>query len=235
MEKAYRNISYLFISLLLISFTGFFQTYIKQFPTFTQSVTAHHFHATLLVLWIALLIAQPLLIRARKVELHRLIGKASYGLVPLIVLSILMVTQVQYRRGIDQQSPVTLIDYGLYMTFVDLVPFLTLYGLAMWYRRLPAIHMRYIIACSVIFFNPAFGRINIIYLGMAPEQGVLLSYVYCDSILLGFLIYDIVKHKPYRPYLYSLLFLLVCHSSLLYAPFWPVWHRVANSFAQTFF
>lgn len=235
MEKAYKNISYLFVALLLISFVGFFQTYLTQFPTFTGSVTAHHIHAVLLVLWIALLIAQPLLIGARKFELHRFLGKVSYGLVPLIILSILMVTGVQYRRGVDQQSPAALIDYSLYMTFVDLVPFITLYALAMWHRRLPAVHMRYIIACSVIFFNPAFGRINIIYLGMAPELGVVISYVYCDTILLGFLIYDLMKRRPYRPYLYALVFLLVCHSSLLYAPFSPVWHRVANRFAQTFF
>lgn len=235
MEKAYRNISYLFVALLLISFIGFFQTYIVNFPTFTGSVTAHHVHGFLLVLWIALLIAQPLLIRTKKLELHRLLGKASYVLVPLIVLSILMVTRVQYGRGVAQNSPAEVLDYGMYMTFVDLVSFMTLYGLSMWYRRVPAVHMRYIIACSVIFFNPAFGRINIIHFGMPLELGVVMSYVYCDTILLGFLIYDFVKRKPYRPYLYALVFLLICHSSLLYAPFSPVWHTMATAFAKTFF
>ncbi|MBD2705355.1 hypothetical protein IC229_32365 [Spirosoma sp. BT702] len=235
MEKAYKNISYLFFALLIISVIGFFQTYIVKFPTFTDTVSAHHIHATFLLLWIATLIAQPLLIRARKIELHRLIGKASYVLVPLIVLSILMVTRVQYQRGIAQHTPSVLVDYGMYMTFVDLVPFITLYLLAMWYRCVPSVHMRYIIACSVIFFNPAFGRINIIFFGMEPELGVVISYVYCDTILLGFLVYDLIKHKPYQPYLYSLAFLIVCHSSLLYAPFSPVWHTLSTAFAQTFF
>lgn len=235
MEKAYRNISYLFVALLLISSIGFFSTYISKFPAFSGSVTAHHVHGFLLLLWIALLIAQPLLIRARKVELHRLLGRASYGLVPLMVLSILMVTRVQYQRGVAQDSPSDVLDYGLYMTAVDLVPFITLYGLAMWYRRVPTVHMRYIIACSVIFFNPAFGRINVIHFGMAPDLGVVMSYVYCDTILLGFLIYDLVKRKPCRTYLYSLAFLLVCHSSLLYAPFSPIWHTMASGLAQLFF
>lgn len=235
MERAYKNISLLFVALLMISGIGFFQTYLVNFPTFTGSVNTHHFHAVLLLLWIGLLIAQPLLIRGKKIQLHRLLGKASYGLVPLMVLSILMVTRVQYQRGVAQHSPSELLDYGLYMTFVDLVPFITLYGLAMWYRRIPPIHMRYIIACSVIFFNPAFGRINVIYFGMATEVGVVMSYVYCDTILLGFLIYDLVKRRSYRPYLYSLVFLGVCHSSLLYAPFSAIWHRIATAFAQIFF
>ena len=53
MEKAYRNISYLFVALLLISFVGFFQTYLVNFPTFTGAVTAHHIHGFLLMvrLW----------------------------------------------------------------------------------------------------------------------------------------------------------------------------------------
>jgi hypothetical protein len=235
MERAYKHISVLFVALLLISGIGFFQTYLVHFPTFTGSVNAHHVHAFLLVLWIAVLIAQPLLIRARKLELHRLLGKVSYGLVPLIVLSILTVTRVQYQRGVAQHSPAEVLDYGMYMSFVDLVPFMTLYGLAMWYRRVPSVHMRYIIACSMIFFNPAFGRINVIYFGMTTEVGVVMSYVYCDTILLGFLIYDLVKRRPYRPYLYSLVFLVICHSSLLYAPFSVVWHTVASAFALTFF
>ncbi len=235
MDTAYRNLSYLFIALLLISIAGFFQTYIVLFPHFTGKVTAHHFHGFVLLLWIVLLIAQPVLIRAKRVDLHRLLGKASYGLVLLMVYSILLVTRVQYQRGVTENSPREQIMYGLYMSFVDLVSFLTLYGLAMWYRKKPPVHMRYIIACSVIFFNPAFGRINVIHFGMAPEFGVFMSYVYCDAILLGFLVYDLIKRKPYQPYLYAFVFLLICHTSLRYAPFSPLWQSAAIAFAQKFF
>ena len=234
MERAYRNISYLFIALLLISIVGFFKTYLIRFPTFAGAVTAHHLHGFVLLLWVALLIAQPLLIRAKKIELHRLLGSASYILVPLMVGSILLVTQVQYQRGMAQHLPSQQIYYGLYMTVVDLVPFVALYLLAMWYRHKPMVHMRYIIACSVIFFNPALGRINAIEFGMPLDRAVVLSYVYCDTILLGFLVYDLVNRRPYRTYLYSLLFLLVCHSSLLYAPFSEVWKTTARGIVGLF-
>ncbi|GAB2558518.1 hypothetical protein [Spirosoma aerophilum] len=99
MEKAYRHISFQFIALLLISMAGFWKTYLIRFPAFYGFVTAHHLHGLLMLLWVVLLIAQPLLIRAKNIELHRILGKASYVLMPLMVLSMLMVTWVQYQRG----------------------------------------------------------------------------------------------------------------------------------------
>lgn len=83
--------------------------------------------------------------------------------------------------------------------------------------------------------TPSKRRINVIYFGMDVVPAVLFSYVYCDLILLGLLVYDLLKRKPYRPYLYALVFLLICHTSLLCAPFTPVWVAVATTFAQTFF
>lgn len=235
MEKAYRHISFLFLALLLISIAGFWKTYLIRFPAFDGLVTAHHLHGFIMLLWLGLLIAQPLLIRAKNIELHRILGKASYILMPLMVFSMLAVTWVQYQRGMTQHLPRRQTDYGLYMFLVDLVPFVTLYLLAMWHRHKPAVHMRYIIACSVIFFNPALGRINAIAFGMTQELAVVLSYVYCDAILLGFLLYDLKNHKPYRIYLYSLIFLVVCHSSLLYAPFSEGWHTLTTDVAKLSF
>jgi hypothetical protein len=235
MEKAYQQISYLYVALLAITLFGFFQTYFVLFPHFTGTVTAHHFHAFTLTLWLALLIAQPLLIKYKKLEAHRLLGKASYVVALLIVLSILQVTQVQYLRNAAQGTPTGLSYYFMYMTVVDVVPFITLYLLAVWYRKRPAVHMRYIIACSVIFFNPGLGRIFIVFFGMGTEPTVLSAYVICDLILLGFLVYDLVKHKPYRPYLYSLVLLVIWHSSLLYVPYSRFWHSTAAAIARNFF
>jgi hypothetical protein len=234
MEKAYQQISFLFFALLAVTLVGFLKTYFVLFPHFPGLVTAHHFHAFTLTLWLALLLAQPLLIKYKKPEAHRLLGKASCVVVLLIVLSILQVTRVQYLRNAAQDTPIGLSYYFMYMTVVDLVPFITLYLLAVWYRKRPAVHMRYIIACSVIFFNPGLGRIFIVFFGMGTEPTVLSAYVICDLILAGFLVYDLVKHKPYRPYLFSLVLLLIWHSSLLYVPYSRFWHHTA-AIAGNFF
>jgi hypothetical protein len=235
MDKAYQQISYLFFALLVITLIGFFPTYLILFPDFTGTVSAHHFHGFVLLLWIGLLITQPLLIKFKKPEIHRLLGKASYVLVLLMALSILIVTEVQYQRNVAQGTPAELNYFFMYMSVVDLVPFLTLYLLAMWYQKMPAVHMRYIIACSVIFFNPAFGRINIIFFGMEVVPAVLVSYVFCDLILLGFLVYDLIKSKLYQPYLYALIFLVICHTSLLYIPYSHFWQTTAEAIARNFF
>jgi hypothetical protein len=44
-----------------------------------------HVHAIMLSLWILVLIIQPILIRKKKLAVHRLIGKFTYVLFPLMI------------------------------------------------------------------------------------------------------------------------------------------------------
>ncbi len=90
MEKAYKNIVVFFIIATLIVLIGFYNTYIVFFPKFEQFKTFHHVHGFVMVLWLATLIAQPILITKKKYKWHRAIGKVSYILVPIIVISLIV-------------------------------------------------------------------------------------------------------------------------------------------------
>ncbi len=70
-------------------------------PTFYS-----HFHGIMMMIWIALLIVQPILIRKKKLKIHRLVGKMSYFVGPVVFISMLMITH-QTRRVIISPEAIT--------------------------------------------------------------------------------------------------------------------------------
>ncbi|GAB2601649.1 hypothetical protein [Spirosoma areae] len=187
MEKAYRNISYLFIAVLILVFLAFFKTYFGLFPTFAGTTLLVHFHAVTILLWFAMLIGQPILIRNKKAELHRLVGKVSYGLVPFMVLSFVLMARQHQSRGKDLMLLV-------YNTF-DISTFVLFYTLAVVYRRKPAYHARFMVMTVLPFLGATIGR-----LPDFPIPGAVLGLL----TIIGLLMYERFTRNVYRPYLICL-------------------------------
>lgn len=198
MEKAYKNISYLFGAVLLLVFAAFFKTYFGLFPKFAGTAFVVHFHAISILLWFAMLISQPIFIRLKRVELHRFIGKASYVLVPLLIFSCVLMAQRHQLR--DK-------NLGIFtVNIFDLSLFLLFYGLAIWYRRIPAYHARFMILTVLPFLDPALGRLPQFYLPAGLLQLAIIS---------GFLLYERFHRKVYKPYVISLLVVLGLYVPLI--------------------
>ena len=88
MGKTYKYLGYFLLLLIPLTFAGFYKTYIGQFPDFEEKIDSFiHFHALIASLWILILIIQPFLILNKKYAAHRTIGKLSYILFPLLILS----------------------------------------------------------------------------------------------------------------------------------------------------
>ena len=88
MQKSYNvyyNLGYWFLLLIVLVFMGFYTSYFSVF--FQPKAPIIHIHFTLMVLWIAMLITQPFLIKYKRVAIHRMLGKISYVLVPLVSAS----------------------------------------------------------------------------------------------------------------------------------------------------
>lgn len=185
MEKSYRYVSYFFIGLLTFVFIAFFKTYFGLFPHFNNSITyVTHYHACTLILWFAMLIVQPILIRNKQFEGHRLVGKASYIIVPLMVLGLLMIAHQQQVR----EKNLAVFTANL----VDIPQFVIFYGLAMYYRKNTPYHLRFILLSTLSFIGPAAARIPIDSLSIT------------GSLYLFLLIYERFKTKIYKPYLIGL-------------------------------
>jgi hypothetical protein len=102
MQKSYNiyyNLGYWFLLLILLVLAGFYSSYFLVF--FQPSPLITHVHFTLMTLWIAMLIVQPFLIKYKKVAIHRKLGKVSYLLVPLVLVSGFLMIRLSYYRVLD--------------------------------------------------------------------------------------------------------------------------------------
>jgi hypothetical protein len=229
-NSVYRNTA-LFIIIVIIGVQwGFYESYISHFPTFENATTVIHIHGVLLMIWLSLLVVQPMLIYYKKAKLHRSIGKAAFVLGPLIIISMFLVGKGSYWRTLEISSEsislsvMTLDIRGLYS-------FAIFWALAMGYRKRPSAHMRYMIATGLLAIGPGVGR----GLVASFDLPFFISLSITDALVLvivGVLLaVDLVKKNDYKPYLVVFLVLLVG------SVFWQfhdsdLWQNFARSYAK---
>lgn len=143
----YRGL-WIFLAVVIPAFiVAFAPTYFKgrtfSLPDVTTMV---HVHTALMMLWVLMLIAQAFLIRARKYAIHRLIGRSSFVVVPLIALSTIVLTV----ETLGRKPEIAPQDYRIEIfTWGQVIPFVLAWALAMMYRRKTPIHVRFMV--STIF------------------------------------------------------------------------------------
>jgi hypothetical protein len=86
--EKYKYLGYFFLLLIPLIFAGFYKSYFEPFPNFNKNINVFvHLHAFIASIWILILIVQPFLILKKKYSVHRTIGKLSYIIFPLLILS----------------------------------------------------------------------------------------------------------------------------------------------------
>lgn len=205
MEKRYRNIGYLMMLLIPISFLGFYKTsYFIQFPNFDGAVdTGLHFHFAMVCLWILMLIVQPILIKNNKIKLHKIIGKLSYLVFPLLISSILplIIEKIQETGNF----------MDAYFPIADSILLLLFYSLAIYNKNNVAKHMRFMIGTTLVFLGPTIGRIGPILFDLSSflTQHILYGIIYLILTLL--ILTDKNNKRNYSPYVFIFTFFLFHH------------------------
>ena len=233
MQKVYLNTAIFMILIVMGIQWGFYQTYISQFPNFVNKTATIHVHGMLLMSWMALLILQPLLIGAGKAKLHRKIGKASYVLGPLIIISMFLIGRSSFGR-FSGVAPERELLGTMVLDIRGYISFAIFWALAMIYRKDSGSHMRYMIATGIIGIGPGVGRGLIHSLGIAFPTALALTDV-LDLTIVGFLLgYDIYKKKNYKPFL--VIFIVFLTGAIL----WQLretaaWQSFAKVYAEWFY
>ena len=210
MEQAYRNLGYFLILLVPLTFLAFFHTYFKQFPNFEDNITTYiHLHAIIATVWILMLIVQPILINKKKYKAHQKIGKISYLVFPLLILSF----TPQMMRIINSDNPAI-----LFFPLADTILLSICYCLAIYYRKKTNKHMRYMIGTAIVFLGPTIGRIGPIILGLSQNTTQNIQYGVIFFILGGLILLDRRNNQSIKPY--SLILLMwVIHLSIFHIIF----------------
>ena len=191
------RIIYFFIFLLLISVAGFYKTYLVKFPNFDGFTWAHHFHGVVMLTWVLILIVQPVFIRTKNFRLHSLVGKASYVVFPLLVLSIFLVTRASYFSNIKAAGEVEALA-GMASGIPDMFYISMLYGLGIYYKKKTSFHLRFFACIGLMILGPGLGRFLIAVCGL-PFMVVPAMIGVIALFTLGWMITDIRKKRSAFP------------------------------------
>lgn len=214
--------------LLGVAVAGFWKPYFSRLDA-AQGMA--HVHALAMLAWFGMLVAQPLLIRSRRLAWHRRVGKASYVVVPLIVASALALAQSHLRQAPAEALPMQ--QYILFLGVSASILFATVWGLGIRHRHDPALHARYMAGTALTLLDPSLARVMIFWVPAVPPplyQWISFGLVYAVLLLLVFL--DRKSRRGRSAFWVLLALFVALHASVLTVPGTMAWQRFAGWYAS---
>ncbi len=173
------------ILLLLLAHIGFYKTYISHFPGFADYVRPDgrkihfdwiiHFHGMMMIGWFLMLLVQPILILKGKIKLHRMAGRLSYVLAPLVLFSMYLVIQSSLYRALAQDGQIAVVARRMALDVPSIIFFAALYLLAIFYTHKPALHNRFMCGTAFMLISPALSRTFRVYLDASRDGSIDIS------------------------------------------------------------
>lgn len=152
-------------ALLLLSVFAFWPAYLsKQFPGLDGYT---HFHAVVGLLWLLLLAAQALLIIRARRSMHRALGRLTFVVAPLFVLSSVLLAHYRFSRmdpGVFEREA-----YSLYLPLSAALLFSVAYWLGLRTRRVLPLHGRFMACTALLLVDPVLGRFLAFYVLELPR------------------------------------------------------------------
>ncbi len=222
-DALYRNSGKFFVAFLALVVWAFWPSYFTRL--FEQPDIRFHAHGVILTLWCAMLVVQAQLVRTHRRHVHKQLGKASYVLAPALVLITLSFVHFRVAGGVREIPPLPAsVLYFLALTLNALVAFAVLYGLAIYYRRTPQVHGRFMLATVFPLVSPVTDRLIAAHfrplMDLVPHIDgspvvPVVGFALADLILLGLSLWDWRSKQRVRAFPIALGVLLVYHASVL--------------------
>jgi hypothetical protein len=216
-----------FVLLFAGALGAFWPRYLSRLP---NGDLFAHVHAVLATIWCGLLVAQPLLIRSRRRDLHRRLGACSQVVAPVFVVSVILLAH--HRVRIMDAATFVRRAPSLYLGLAAVVLFAFAYGAALWFRRRPALHARFMIATGLTMIDPVVVRLLSFY--APPFSHPLLYQVWgyglTDLLLVALLWRPPLATRDRRIFLAGSAVFLAAHLAWFTVIQGPLWVPVASWF-----
>jgi len=220
--KIQNNIIYFFIAIFVITNLGFYKTYLIHFPQFEGFPWVYHIHGMLSMAWVLMLIAQAYLIRAKKYDLHKFVGKLSYVIMPLFLVSLFFTAKESYLTGIKTKPQADVLANMTNGGTIDIFFIGLIFALAMVYKKNVGYHLRFMASTGLIILTPGLGRFVFAFLEI-PFPLALIPMLLCTTgVGIIWLIMDIKNKKsafPMGVYVVVALFMFVIGAGS-HSPMW---------------
>jgi hypothetical protein len=179
----------------LVVLAGFSRTYYAKAAFATPELTTLlHLHGLVMTSWFVIFAVQVRLAASRRLDIHRKMGWAG-ACIALLVLIVGTITAI--RAAAEGRAPQGVPPLAfLAIPLGDMLVFATLVAAAIWLRRKPEFHKRFMLMATLGILTAAIARIPFEPL----QQGGLPAFFGAtDLLLLGFVMTDTVKQRRLHP------------------------------------
>ena len=209
------HISWLLLLLIPFVIIGFYPSYFSRLSA-NQSI--FHVHAAFMLCWVALAIGQPFLIHLKKTRLHKLFGKVSYVIMPLVFLTAFLVVRHIYyatiedlsskaSSGVIKMSSAEIQKGAAGRTMIGslyLCWLIIFYILAVIHRKKILYHATYMFAAILTLLGPSVDRLiynTVDQLGWEHNFFIQDNFVFAFNVVLlsSLLIYQWRKGNSIKP------------------------------------
>lgn len=213
----------------LLAIIAFWPVYFSKLKQVKISI---HIHSVLAMLWVLLLIVQSWLARKKEFKKHKKVGKLTYIITPLLVLTTLQL----FHGFLNTDSPFNQ-AFGapiMFYDFTGLIYFCAAFILGTTvYKKHIHIHARLMVSTIMMMMFPVIGRVFLFYagFGLGPEEIFKLSLYIIDAIVLLLVIFEWRRGKLYPVFPILLGFTLLQHIGFLYCHEWSWWQSFMDWYA----
>lgn len=153
------------LAMIVLSVVAFWPQYLSRIRS-AESYT--HVHAVLGSCWLLLLVVQPLLVRSAKFELHRYVGRIGCVTGAGFVVSGLLIA----HRSLQRMDPEQFARDGqfVYLPLVMTAVFAVALLLGISWRKVPAVHSRFMACTALPLLDPLLARLQFFYLPPLPQE-----------------------------------------------------------------
>lgn len=225
LRAMYRASPFFFIALLLLAISAFWPSYF--FPKKYEADWHVHLHGIAMFLWMLLLIVQSMLIRHKAFPVHRALGKTSFVLVPVIVVSTVLLANYRMRSGLNEE-----LIYFLYVQAALMVQFVVAYCLAIFERRTPAAHMRFMVCTALALVDPILARVLFWQTGISFPLAQAITYGVVDAVLVALIVHDRMQRHYVQAYPAMLALFVATQAPTFFLPQTREWIAFTQAFAK---
>jgi hypothetical protein len=223
--------------LFALALVAFWPTYLSSPGDSSSGYT--HLHAVTAALWMMVLIAQPFAVLSGRMRLHRALGRSTFVLAPLVVLSMVLLAHHNISRIEERLFDVQ--TYVLYLQLSLALVFAVCYALAILNRRDTPVHSRFMIGTALTLVDPIVIRLMFWIAPNAMWNYQWFTFALTDFALVVLILIDRRETRARWVFPVLLALFVLCQAPALLGPVGdpsrglpavPVWQLFARWFAS---
>lgn len=216
-------------AVIVTVFAGFAPTFYLR-GAFTQDRPMSallHLHGIVFSAWVGLFLVQTLLIARGSRRLHQRLGALGAAIAAAMVVLVVAAMVEQLRRVNGFPPP----PLALALSAFDIVVFALLVAAALYCRRRPDWHKRFMLSATIVLLGAPMFRAVIHFVGTGDMARVsIVSTLLVDAFFLPCFAYDLMARRRIHPaYILGLVLIVMDQVAQVAVVSWPPWINLSNA------